>query len=144
MGCFFKEYIVFLEDKHTHSYIFIAKSLSGFQLFATLWSAALQSSLTSTISRSLPKFTSIKLVMLYIFIYFAYRQKGLPWWLSGKRTHLPKQETLETGLIPGSERSPGKGNGNPFLCSCLGNPTDRGAWWTAVHGVAKNQIWLCN
>ena len=34
------------------------------------------------------------------------------------------------GLIPGSGRSPGVGNGNPFWYSCLGNPMDRGAWWT--------------
>ena len=29
--------------------------------------------------------------------------------------------------IPGSERSPGEVNGNPFQYSCLGNPTERGA-----------------
>ena len=29
--------------------------------------------------------------------------------------------------IPGSERSPGEGNDNPFQYSCLGNPMDRGA-----------------
>jgi len=40
------------------------------------------------------------------------------------------------GLIPGSGRSPGEGNGN-FQQSCLGNPKDRGAWWATVHGVAK-------
>ena len=45
----------------------------------------------------------------------------------------------DTGLIPGSERSPGEGNGDPLQCSCLENPTDRGAWWAAVHGVAKSQ-----
>ena len=33
-------------------------------------------------------------------------------------------------------------NGNPLQYSCLENPMDRGAWWTTVHGVAKNQIWL--
>ena len=32
-----------------------------------------------------------------------------------------------------------KGNGNPFHCSCLGNPMDRGAWQAAVHGAAKSQ-----
>ena len=31
-------------------------------------------------------------------------------------------------LIPGLERSPGGGNGNPLQYSCLGNPIDRGAW----------------
>ena len=42
------------------------------------------------------------------------------------------------GLIPGSGRSPGEGNGNPLQYSCLENPMDRGAWWAAVHGVAKS------
>ena len=32
------------------------------------------------------------------------------------------------GLIPGSGRSPGEGNGKPLQYSCLGNPMDRGAW----------------
>ena len=38
-------------------------------------------------------------------------------------------------LIPESERS--LGGGNRFQYFCLGNPTDRGAWWPTVHGVAK-------
>ena len=40
----------------------------------------------------------------------------------------------DTGLIPGSGRSPGEGNGYPLQYSCLGNPTDRGAWRATVHG----------
>jgi len=32
----------------------------------------------------------------------------------------------------------GEGNGNPLQYSCLENPMDGGAWWTAVHGVAKS------
>ena len=39
--------------------------------------------------------------------------------------------------IPGLERSPGEGNSNPLQHSCLGNLMDRGAWWTAVHGLTK-------
>ena len=46
-------------------------------------------------------------------------------------------DTRDMGLIPESGRSPGEGNGNPFQYSCLGNPKDRGAWWTTVHGVAE-------
>ena len=42
------------------------------------------------------------------------------------------------GLIPGFGRSPGEGNGNPLLYSCLGNSKDRGAWRATVHGVSKN------
>ena len=34
----------------------------------------------------------------------------------------------DLGSIPGSGRSPGKGNGNPLQDSCLENPTDRRAW----------------
>ena len=32
----------------------------------------------------------------------------------------------------------GEGNGNPFQCSCLENPRDRGAWWAAIYGVAQS------
>jgi len=38
----------------------------------------------------------------------------------------------DLGLIPGSGRSPGEGNGYPFQCSCLENPMDRGAWQAPV------------
>ena len=59
----------------------------------------------------------------------------LPGWLSGK------ESTCQTGdksSVPGLGRSPGEGNGN-LLHSCLGNPKDRGAWWSTVPGVAKSQ-----
>ena len=39
----------------------------------------------------------------------------------------------DAGLITGSGRSPGEGNGNPLQYSCLGNPMDRGAWRATVH-----------
>ena len=44
----------------------------------------------------------------------------------------------DPGLIPGSGRSPGEGNGNPLQYSCLETPMDGGAWWATVHGVAKS------
>ena len=46
-------------------------------------------------------------------------------------------DARNTGLSPGSVRSPGVGNGNPLHYSCLKNSRDRGAWWTIVHGVTK-------
>ena len=58
-----------------------------------------------------------------------------------------EESTCNVGLavsIPGSERSPGEGNGNPLQYSCLEKPEDRGAWQTAVHGVAKSQAQLNN
>ena len=44
----------------------------------------------------------------------------------------------DLGLIPGSGRSPGEGNGDPLQYSCLENPMDGVAWWAPVHGVAKS------
>ena len=49
------------------------------------------------------------------------------------------KDRVDRSLIPGSGKSPGKGNGNPLQYACLGNPTDRGAWWAPVHGVVKSQ-----
>ena len=46
------------------------------------------------------------------------------------------------GSIPGPERSPGGGNGNPLQYSFLENPMDRGAWWATVHGVTQSLTWL--
>ena len=46
-------------------------------------------------------------------------------------------DTEDAGLIPGSGRSPGGGNGNPLQYSCQDNPMERGSWWTTVHGVTK-------
>ena len=48
----------------------------------------------------------------------------------------------DPGSIPGSGRSPGEGNSNPFQYSCLENPLDREAWWATVHGVATSQTRL--
>ena len=44
----------------------------------------------------------------------------------------------DIGSIPGWGRSPGGGHDNTLQCSCLENPMDRGAWWAAVHRVAKS------
>ena len=38
----------------------------------------------------------------------------------------------------------GEGNGTPLQYSCLENPMDGGAWWAAVHGVAKSRTQLSN
>ena len=45
----------------------------------------------------------------------------------------------DPGLIPGSGRSPGEGNGNPLQDSCLENLMDTGAWWAAVRGITKSR-----
>ena len=45
----------------------------------------------------------------------------------------------DAGLISGSRRSPGEGNGNPLWYSYLGNPMGRGPWQATVHRVAKSR-----
>ena len=45
----------------------------------------------------------------------------------------------DLGSIPGSGRSPGKGNDNPLQYSCLENSTDRGPWQATIHRVPKSQ-----
>ena len=47
-------------------------------------------------------------------------------------------DVRDVGLIPGWERSPGGGHGNPLQYSCLEDLMDRGVWWAIVHGVAKS------
>ena len=46
------------------------------------------------------------------------------------------------GLIPGSGRSPGGGNDNPFQCSCQVSSMVRGAWQATVHRVPNSQTGL--
>ena len=50
----------------------------------------------------------------------------------------------DASSIPGPERSPGAGSGNPLHYSCLEISMDRGAWWAMVHEVAKSQTRLSN
>ena len=47
-------------------------------------------------------------------------------------------DTREAGVIPGSEKFPGEGNGNPLQYSYLGNSMEKGSWWAAVHGAAES------
>ena len=60
---------------------------------------------------------------------------GLPQWFNDKES---TYSAGDPGLITGSARSPGGGNGNPLRYSCLENSMERGAWWVTVHGVAKS------
>ena len=67
---------------------------------------------------------------------------GVPCWSLGFPGGSDSKESAcnvgDPGLIPGSRRFPGEGNGNPLQYSCLEKSMDRGAWWATVHGVAKS------
>ena len=67
--------------------------------------------------------------MLYIYI------GGFPGGSDGKESAC---SAGDPGLIPGSGRSSGEGNGNPLQYSCLENSMDREAWQTVVPGVRKS------
>ena len=54
---------------------------------------------------------------------------GLPGGTSGKEPTCQCRDVRDSGLIPGLERSPGEGNGNPLQYSYLGNPMDKRYWW---------------
>ena len=62
---------------------------------------------------------------------------GFFWWLSGKESSYAG-DAGDMSSIPGSERSPGVGHGNPLQYSCLEDPMYRGAWRAVVHRVAKS------
>ena len=62
---------------------------------------------------------------------------GFPGGSDGKES---AHNAKDPGLIPGSGRSPGEGNGNPFQYTSLENPMDRGAWWATVHGSQESDM----
>ena len=61
---------------------------------------------------------------------FKFKKRGFP---GGPVVKNPPANAGDLDSIPGSGRSPGEGNGNPFKYSPLGNPLHRGP----VHGVTK-------
>ena len=66
--------------------------------------------------------------------YYLFCFVSLPWSSAGEEFAC---NAGDPSLIPGSGRSPGEGNGNPFQYSCLENPIDRGAGQTTVHEAAR-------
>ena len=77
-----------------------------------------------------------KVEIVYIYIY------GFPGGSVVKNLPANAGDPGYMRLIPGSGRSPGGRNGNPFQYSCLENSLDRGAWQAIVHGVAMSRTQL--
>ena len=61
--------------------------------------------------------------------------------LSGQKPRIGLS-TVQTGKYNFLNIEGGEGNGTPLQYSCLENPMDGGAWWAAVHGVAKSRTRL--
>ena len=59
---------------------------------------------------------------------------GFPGGSDGKESTC---DTGDLGLILGSGRSPGEGNGYPLQYSCLEKPINKGVWRAIVHGITK-------
>ena len=100
------------------------KSLNGVRLLATPWTAAHQAPQSMGFSRQeywsgVPLPSPIALTRL---------------------TFFGKVISLLFNML--SKLVIREGNGTPLQYSCLENPMDRGAWWAAVHGVAKSQTRL--
>ena len=77
-------------------------------------------------------FCSIPSFFLQLFLHWS---PALPGGSDGKAS---AYNAGDPGLIPGSRRSSGEGNGNPLQYSCLENPMDGGDWLATVLGVTKN------
>ena len=92
-------------------------------------------------------FTRDSQILFWNFSNFLWRYptRVLPWGLTGKESSCRAGGaggaggTGDASSILGSGRLQGEGNGNPLQYSCLENPMNRGAWWAAVHRVAKKQ-----
>ena len=77
---------------------------------------------------------SLQMVTAAMKLKDAYSLEGFP---GGSEVKASACNVGDLGSVPGLERSPGEGNGNPLQYSCPGNPTDRGAWQSTIHAVAK-------
>ena len=82
-------------------------------------------------------FTQSSLVVLPCF--YLQQTRGLLQWLSSEESACDAEDAGDLGSIPGSGRFPGGRRGKPLQYSCLGNPMDKGAWPTTIHGVTKSR-----
>ena len=76
---------------------------------------------------------------MFIFLAYFTLYKGFP---GGSEVKASACNVEDLGAIPGSERYPGEGTGNPLQYSCLENPMGREVWWATVHGVAMSRTQL--
>ena len=80
-------------------------------------------------------YTNMRIYVFMCLHMFTYKASHVA--LEVKNPPASARDIREVGSVPGWGRPCGGGHGNPLQCSCLENPTDRGAWWITVHGVTK-------
>ena len=100
---------------------------------------AYENLLMQALSKCLFMWSMVTLMISLVFYLKLSKSRGFP---CDSVVKNPPADAGDLGSIPGLGRSPGEGNGNPLLDSCLENPVDRRAWWATVHGIAKIQTWL--
>ena len=83
------------------------------------------------LSQECKDYLTLKNKLMYILIHSVYKYVYI--YIHKESAHSAGDADSITGL----GRTPGKGNGNSFQYSCLGNPMDRGAWQATVHGITK-------
>ena len=113
------------------------QSLSHVWLFVTTWTAACQAPLSMEFSRQYQIVGHQSLGAAPTSSMAS--NIGLPQWPSSIES---TSKAGDVGLIPGSGRSLGGGNGNPLQYSYMKNPLDRGAWWAAIYGVTRSRTRL--
>ena len=86
--------------------------------------------------------------IFHFLLIYLYRDTGQRWFpaVTLQSKAIKSQQNLQgwhhTLLFQGSSSCSREGNGTPLQYSCLENPMDGGAWWAAVHGVAKSRTRL--
>ena len=84
----------------------------------------------------------VQVVYTHVCIYiYGHNYMGFPGGSVVKKPPANGGDTRDVGLIPGSGRSPGVGNGNLLQYSCLENSTDRGAWWVTYSPQGHKEQW---
>ena len=104
--------------------------LSQIQLFVTLWTIALEAPL------------SLGILQARILEWVSCPSPG-DLLNAGTEFVSLMSPTLAGGFFTSSTTC-GEGNGTQLQYSCLENPMGRGAWWAAVHGIAKSQTRVSN
>ena len=110
------------------------------------WLSSSSPYINTTLSWSLllsSKFWNLKVCVLLFYFFFLKIALAIWSFPDGSKGKESACNAGDRGLIPGSERSPGGGNGNPLQYSCLENPMDRGGWRVLVQRVTESDTTKC-